>query len=194
MTAAAARAREEAASEASAVVARARDEVAQASAQLQADQDARQAEVERVALDRQRDEREAMLAEMERLVDSFRKLDAAQSLSALARRAGGRRGARGAAHRAAPRARPGAARLERSRALPTPRHEPRKLTAAARLSHRPRPRRRHWRAAVEIAPPRPSQRRSSRWVPRSPDRRHRRRRAGDRRWAGRRAPLRGRWR
>jgi hypothetical protein len=77
------RAREEAASEASAMVARARDEVAEASAQLQADQDARQAEVDRAALERQRDEREAMLGEMERLVDSFRKLDATTSLSAL---------------------------------------------------------------------------------------------------------------
>ena len=77
------RAREEAASEATAMVARARDEVADASAQLQADQDARQAEVDRAALERQRDEREAMLAEMERLVESFRRLDATTSLSAL---------------------------------------------------------------------------------------------------------------
>ena len=77
------RAREQAAGEASDAVARARDEVAQASAQLQADLDARQADVERAALERQRDEREAMLAEMERLVESFRKLDATASLSAL---------------------------------------------------------------------------------------------------------------
>jgi golgin subfamily B member 1 len=77
------RAREEAASEATAAVARARDEVAEASAQLEADIDARQSEVERAALERQRDEREAMLAEMERLVESFRRLDATASLSAL---------------------------------------------------------------------------------------------------------------
>jgi hypothetical protein len=76
-------AREDAASEATAAVARARDEVAQASAQLQADLDTRQSEVERAALERQRDEREAMLAEMERLVESFRKLDATASLSSL---------------------------------------------------------------------------------------------------------------
>jgi golgin subfamily B member 1 len=83
LSAAVARAREEAASEASAAVARAREEVANASAQLQADLDARQADVERAALERQRDEREAMLAEMERLVEGFRKLDATTSLSAL---------------------------------------------------------------------------------------------------------------
>ena len=77
------RAREEAASEATAMVARARAEVADASAQLQADQDVRQAEIDRAALERQRDEREAMLAEMERLVESFRRLDATSSLSAL---------------------------------------------------------------------------------------------------------------
>jgi chemotaxis protein histidine kinase CheA len=77
------RAREEAASEATAMVARAREEVANASAQLQADQDARQAEVDRASLERQRDEREAMLAEMERLVESVRRLDATASLSAL---------------------------------------------------------------------------------------------------------------
>jgi hypothetical protein len=78
MASAVQRAREEAASEATAAVDRARDEVAHASAQLQ-----RQAEVERVAFERQRDEREAMLAEMERLVESFRRLDATVSLSTL---------------------------------------------------------------------------------------------------------------
>jgi translation initiation factor IF-2 len=76
-------AREEASNEAATLVARARDEVAQATAQLQADEDARQAERERLALARETRERDAMLAEMERLVESFRKLDGAETLKAL---------------------------------------------------------------------------------------------------------------
>ena len=65
-------------------LARARDEVAQDCAQLQADLDTRQSR-SRTGRTRApaRLEREAMLAEMERLVESFRKLDATASLSSL---------------------------------------------------------------------------------------------------------------
>ncbi len=78
-----AKAREEASSEAAILVARVRDEVAEATAQLEADLGARQAESDRQALERQMGERDAMLAEMERLVESFRRLDAAATLKSL---------------------------------------------------------------------------------------------------------------
>jgi antitoxin component of RelBE/YafQ-DinJ toxin-antitoxin module len=78
-----AQARAEASGEAARLVARARDEVAEASARLQADEEARRAATEQDALLRQTSEREALLAAQERLVESFRRLDAAPSLTVL---------------------------------------------------------------------------------------------------------------
>jgi hypothetical protein len=77
-----AQARAEAGQEAERLVASARDEAAQATARL-ADEDARRAEAAQRAFEEQTRERDASLASQERLVESFRRLDSAPSLTAL---------------------------------------------------------------------------------------------------------------
>src|SRR5688500_13835515 len=74
--------REHVAREAAGLVARAREEAAQASAALQADRDARRAADEETTALRAAAE-QGSLAAMERLLDAFRRLDQATTLTAL---------------------------------------------------------------------------------------------------------------
>ena len=74
--------REHVAKEAAGLVARAREEAAQANAALQADREARKASDEETAALRTAAE-QGSLAAMERLLDAFRKLDEAKTLTAL---------------------------------------------------------------------------------------------------------------
>ena len=77
-----ARARTDASNDTAVLLAQARGEAAEVTARLHAEH-ARQAEHTRHALERETLERHARLADMERLVESFRRLDAADSLKAL---------------------------------------------------------------------------------------------------------------
>lgn len=83
LAAAIAETREEAAREAAFELSQAREETAAVAARLQAHEDAQLAEAEQVSFVRETSEREATLAGLERLVESFRMLDAAGSLTSL---------------------------------------------------------------------------------------------------------------